>query len=541
MPCKGEFWIQELSELVCDWEFIPLPSMKLSEQMNALTRFFILLGIILIFFLGLWPSLVVMLSGILLSTILFNSLRKMKCTENYESQQLRQHKDPPSSSIKPDNYRAEFYDLPRCKNSNTRICSKNISNPHRTASIYQEIIPGPDFFSVNQQMAGNPAKRTMVPPVLVPPPFSSEWKENSLVVRPGINSQTNQDLSRSGYLVSEDTHDCSDNIGQVWCCGDKDMNRELLRDTFTPGKDIVEDYCSSCVSPSNKTNIPPINVSSENPVSPLTRLPVGQDVYNFPYERKEENKSDYHINDSYFSGDVLMSDGYFPKQIIDNNLPSNVAFGECAKDPVFDEYNEQLYTSTIEPGIYSRNQIVEPISSNIGISFTQQFEPTTCTKDKSGMTFIGHDPNVVELPEEKSEQLIPYDRQTHLADIYDPRFTGYGTSYRSYIEPVTGQARFYYDDVDAYKRPNMLCRSKVDHIPSSVSTQAMPSSEYFEKQNRYARTIANQKFADDTMNFRTDLQQRLMRKANANLEQTRRFPKHTRSFNRGSMCNPRAR
>ena len=145
MPCKGEFWIQELSELVCDWEFIPLPSMKLSEQMNALTRFFILLGIILIFFLGPWPSLVVMLSGILLSTILFYSLRKMRCTENYKSHQSRQHKDPPSS-IKSNNYRAEFFDLPRCKNRTTRICSKNTSNPGRTASIYQEIVPGPDFF-----------------------------------------------------------------------------------------------------------------------------------------------------------------------------------------------------------------------------------------------------------------------------------------------------------------------------------------------------------------------------------------------------------
>ena len=106
---------------------------------------------------------------------------------------------------------------------------------------------------------------------------------------------------------------------------------------------------------------------------------------------------------------------------------------------------------------------------NIGISFTQQFEPVSRENDCDGVTFIGHDPNVIEIPYKKSEEILPYDRQTHLDDIYDPRFTGYGTSYRSYLEPVTGQTRFYYDDIDAYKRPNYLCRSKVDHIPSSIS------------------------------------------------------------------------
>ena len=122
--------------------------------------------------------------------------------------------------------------------------------------------------------------------------------------------------------------------------------------------------------------------------------------------------------------------------------------------------------------------------------------------DYNGVTFIGHDPNVIEIPYKKSEEILPYDRQTHLDDIYDPRFTGYGTSYRSYLEPVTGQTRFYYDDIDAYKRPNYLCRSKVDHIPSSISVQAIPNNDYFNSQNRYARTIANDAFMDDTMSFR---------------------------------------
>ncbi len=74
----------------------------------------------------------------------------------------------------------------------------------------------------------------------------------------------------------------------------------------------------------------------------------------------------------------------------------------------------------------------------------------------------------MEVPKSKPEQILPYERQTHLSDLYDPRFTGYGTSSRSYLEPVTGQVRFYYDDIDSYKRPNYISRSKVDFIPSSI-------------------------------------------------------------------------
>jgi len=236
---------------------------------------------------------------------------------------------------------------------------------------------------------------------------------------------------------------------------------------------------------------------------------------------------------------VLVTDGYYPEQVMDNNLPSNLNVGFCDKDAEFNEYNKQLYTSTLQPGVYTRNQIIEPISSNIGISFTQQFEPISCENDEYGTTFIGHDPNVMEIPHEKAEEIFPYDRQTHISDIYDPRHTGAGTSYRSYVEPMTGRVRYYYDDVDAHKRPSFLCRSNVDHIPSSIGVQAIPNDEYFNKQNRNARAIAGDAFLNDTLNFRTEMQERLMRKGNAVAAQARMYPKHTSATSNGSMCNPR--
>ena len=76
----------------------------------------------------------------------------------------------------------------------------------------------------------------------------------------------------------------------------------------------------------------------------------------------------WEIDDAGIEDAVLKSDGYFPEQIFENNLPSNVAFGKCAKAPEFNEYNKQLQTASLQPGVFTRNQIEEPISSNIGIS-----------------------------------------------------------------------------------------------------------------------------------------------------------------------------
>ena len=301
-----------------------------------------------------------------------------------------------------------------------------------------------------------------------------------------------------------------------------EINHQLIESQLLPLDDTVEHFTNNL--PIDKTLVENFKLPS-NPLKP--------EVYEFPYEVRQKPE-DYEISTNHYSGQVLMSDGYHPEQIFENNLPSNISVGRCTKDPVFNEYNNQLFTSTLQPGVYTRNQIIEPISSNIGISFNQQFPPVTIRDDKDGTTFIGHDPNVREFPENNKE-LLPYDRLTHISDIYDPRLTGYGTSYRSYVEPVTGQVRFYYDDIDSHKRPNYLTKSNVDFMPSSLSTEAIPSTEYFEKQNRFSRALADKQFLDDGLTFRTEMQERLMRKSNANMEQKRRFPKHTNDFNRGSM------
>lgn len=548
--CTGDFWMTDPINILCGVDFIPLPSMTLEEQLNAITRLIVLVSL-LVLPISCKNALVLLVVGIASIITLFYmkiKMRRQDKMEPYESNIPSQSRGRSGveyfqPAIKHRNKPIVEYFTPQCSTT-TALCTKNASNPARVQSEYTELEFGPGFKSWNQQLVGKPAARTTVPPVMVPPPASDQWAESSFVVRAGINSQTNEDLGRSGYIIQSDTAKCGDHCGEAALCG-ADIAKQLVESQYTPASDLVEGYHKEGHGGTQLLPITPVDRAGQN-VSVLVQdsnIPKpNRGVYNIPYH-SEENCGEgvrpisrvWEITNDNYPGSVLKSDGYFPEQIPKNNLPSNVAFGKCQKTPEMKSYNKQLYTSMLQPGVYTRNEIEEPISSNIGISFTQQFEPVTCEKNCDGVTFIGHDPNVREVPYIKSEQVLPYDRETHLADITDPRFTGYGTSYRSYVEPVTGQPRFYYDDVDAYKRPSYLTKSNVDFLPSSLSTQAIPSSEYFDKQNKHSRAIANEAFMNNTVSFRTDLQERLMRKANANMAEKRRFPKHTSSFNRGGM------
>ena len=116
-------------------------------------------------------------------------------------------------------------------------------------------------------------------------------------------------------------------------------------------------------------------------------------------------------------------------QLSEYNLPSNLPVGNCELNPGMKEYNKNLFTQNIQPDIFTYNELIEPINSNIGISLTQQFNPKTSFIDQNGTNYIEHDPlTFSSKTKNKTHTGIPE------YDIYDPRFTGYGTSYRSYTD-----------------------------------------------------------------------------------------------------------
>ena len=228
------------------------------------------------------------------------------------------------------------------------------------------------------------------------------------------------------------------------------------------------------------------------------------------------------------SGMVNTDCNYNPEQIFSSSLPSNYPSGYCEQDPALKKYNENLYTQIVTPGVYTKNQVNEPINSNIGISFQQQFEPTTMTRDAKGLHYLQHDPRVIDTTPQKEEYV---DVKANYDNIYDPRFSGYGTSYRSYFEPVTGQTRFMYDDINAIKMPNYIVRSKIDHLSYADSYGPVEEgSEFGNVHNPHMRYLAQDSWMRDSINFRNDMTQLLMRKRNSEAWQQRQAPLGQRSL-----------
>jgi len=71
-------------------------------------------------------------------------------------------------------------------------------------------------------------------------------------------------------------------------------------------------------------------------------------------------------------------------------------------------------------------------------------------------------------------------KQPFRRDIYDPRLTGYGTNYRSYVEPITGQPRYYYRDIDQQTQNGYLTRNKIDFAQFGTTTGAYPFNKPLE-------------------------------------------------------------
>jgi len=364
----------------------------------------------------------------------------------------------------------------------------------------------------NNKLLGCPNPKTLINPVVPPPAYDLDhWKDNNFINFSQINTAgTEQNMYLSGYAEST-------------CCDYLKPGTKLV-----PRKDNrIENYSNRvqirAPVPSQDINYVPSIENYSNRVQ--IRAPVpSQDINYVPSIENYQQPNKVYIKPNQ-PGWVNRSCGYNPEQIYTSNLPSNYPAGNCQQNPRLSEYNKNLFTQTITPGVYTRNQVNEPINSNIGISFQQQFEPLTCETDEDGdeVQYIQHDPRIIEpISSTEEKQSVP---QARYDNVYDPRFYGYGTSYRSYNEPVTGQTRFMYDDINSVRMPNYITRSKIDHLPYADKYGPMEEgSEFGNEQTPNVRTLAQDNWLRDSLQFRNDLTERRMRKVNTEAWQRRQAP-----------------
>lgn len=489
MVCATDtFWINDFKQLVCSPSIFPKDGEPLATTLNKMTRFAIV-GAVAIAPLSISTSIsVILICFVFLITIYYFSASK----EKYTTMQDRIHYIEP----KPNTYTNTCVEPSPPKPSQGGGWFNPVTPKRFCNDAHPLTYNDPDYISDNQLLIRGSNPKTHISPIVTPPSHDiSSWAENGLTQHSLINSSTNFDLTRSGYgsidrpseMMIEDCTNCystpclckTNVVPLQWKKFNKDV-REDVKENFwdhSHRSDILRHH--EQLAPSRYEEPQPEPPTEEAATSELQPLKIRQ------------------------------PDPPKPTCIIN----SDVTTGPDSW------YKDNLLTQTLQPGVFQKSKVGEPINSMIGISFQQQFVPTEVEENQNWIKYTQQNPTDVSIHPTIEERPIS---QTE-SNVYDPRFTGYGDSDRSYVDNNTGQPRFFYDDINAIKMPNYIVRSNVDIFPwASQYGPDVPLENYDEH-----RQLANNAFHDAAITFRTDMQERLMRKRNAEMWQIRAYPKST--------------
>jgi hypothetical protein len=497
----SKFWLEDFSQLARPLSIIPNASDTLAEKMNALSRLSILIsaGIAL---LNPMTAIVVLLSTLIpVAAIYFGVSAKM-----YE-EGFAPYYDAADGLLATDTVPGEDCSCGAADpfRGNTRIVGDppyipSLAFPNVAASrrFCDDMVPltfNCDTVSPNQLLLGGANPKTLVDPIVAPPTHNLDyWHATPLTTHSAINARSNFDVARSGY----------------------------------------EGVAYRADGPLRYVGY---GVTSE--------------------EEEEEEKVD-------------------------------------APRHRYKSRADLVATQTLQPGVYQRSRFDEPINANIGISMQKQFDPMIITSsgapvgnrveyeavslrrddDDSDTSLYadGRERHWLRHKRPQSRSASPLGRadddahgvydiddllrnrcarrggaaktiralvgdrvvaQTE-SNVYDPRFTGYGAPNRAYLEPVTGQPRFFYDDVNAVTMPNYVARSNVDVFPWAA--QYGPDVGVPGYGDGY-KQLANDAFLQSSLKFRTELQARLLRKRNAEMWQRRVAPISSASNSGGTASS----
>lgn len=228
-------------------------------------------------------------------------------------------------------------------------------------------------------------------------------------------------------------------------------------------------------------------------------------------------------------------------------------------DEFFSQPNAKYFLQNVQPNIFSYSVDTTPINSLAsGISYTPQrppkFRDQVYTRNGNGTypIYTRVDPQLIRedgVPARLLEQPIrdnwsakysnwtPAPGSINYEDIYDPRFNGYGDPYRAYTDVNLGQVQYYYSDVDAYRYPNFITRSKVDFIEFTDPMGKV--KPYYDRTASLsdARPFVENQWMNDSLYFRENIMESQMAKRNSELWQNRFAPQskaaNTRYFTSG--------
>jgi len=267
------------------------------------------------------------------------------------------------------------------------------------------------------------------------------------------------------------------------------------------------------------------NFSTNDTCYPPERMVVGKSHGGLTNAGKlmsaDENQPSYFSDYLNLPTETMFNQDVQPKPLGDyvtrhQPINGNYAISEI---PNWQESPESRYLNTEE------NRFIEAMPNKRGQAAFGSYDPQLIRDN-------GPAGRRAEMPvrSEWSARASPYEAQGTIDynQIFDPRFTGYGDPYSSYLDVDKGNISYYYGDtVDVYRHPVFISRSKVDFIENREPMGKIKPLYRREKAMCLNDAIddAENRWKQDTTNFRESLMGSQMQKVNAESWQARHFPK----------------
>lgn len=479
---KREVWFKNPSCLFKN--IFPKQGMNQDEEVNLITLYSLIFIICLYFFdfiqfrnmifLILFVLLIIIFSVILKKEMSKTKVTEQKLTENFTWSALPNNAEAPSYKRTTAILSQEIKD-----NSGYDTYSKLVGTINMNQS---DNTPNNEFANGD----GNYNPNIFIKPIITPPITDlGHWRTNNFVNHSSINYRARTDLSQSGYITQKTDNRStypriSENYEQRKSTSTlKEAKREEEENTFLT---TTIDGGSSGEKSSVSDTV--INIRT----TPITGSYSGQG-----YTVIDKPSFNTVINESY---------GYYPNNPKLKGAPVNIPTEESM------EFNKKIFTTSIGPKITMFSDVVQPVNSNLGITYSQQFQPRTFEVQNDDEILVKrHDPYQYTHPQQEEVAKQRYD------NVYDPTSAGYGTSYRRYIEPIVNQPRYYYDDINNVRKPNMITRNEIDHtnwaekygLTYGTATQQGVGLEE-------VKELAHEAFNQAELSRRVDISSSLMRK-----------------------------
>jgi|688.fasta_scaffold02785_12 hypothetical protein len=559
-----KLWIYDIKQLVNSFQLIPKEDDSYVHKLNTIVRLTIVATLLISF----WkPELALgLLFAVSMGTVVSHASEtkeegfedcESKCAFN--TQTMKGGKTKINSELANQQLSEFIKEYSSSNSQNFMYKTEFPLSQQRFCNDEKSFVFDCSFESQNQKLAGFQNPKTKIAPIIAPRSHDLDvWKANDFVVNSNINNSTNFDQERSGYNFGNLPTKCKSCFISPCKCSfnyfspiipqnvNKRINSNLSKSKNCnyPPSYVNTNNCFPC------SNLNPISISSNIIQKPEITCPVSKfqndfvnpeisgftndGIENFSninnnIKNYNENKIQKIIFELDENGINITNKDLMRKNI--HQLFSERKLGKTQDDEIdkilqnfinskmnnFEsKKKDNLLTNTLVPGVYQKTHIGEPIQSNIGISYIQDWGPVEIQEKPWGIKFTEQDPKNFTL----SNCIEKVQIQQDISNVYDPRLTGYGTSYRGYTDSLTGQPKFFYKDIDSITMPNFISRNNVDMFswaPTYGPDKPLQNIDEYKQ-------MANNSFVDSSIIFRTEMMERLMRKKNAENWQRRLMP-----------------